>query len=97
MDERLERMNQAAQEGNIDAFYNLIWEDVNLLEYIDGLPFVDTPLHIAASAGHISFAMEMMRLKPSFARKPNPDGFSPIHLALQNEEINMVHRLLQVN
>jgi ankyrin repeat protein len=97
MDERLERMNQAAQEGNIDAFYNLIREDVNLLEYIDGLPFVDTPLHIAASAGHISFAMEMMRLKPSFARKPNPDGFSPIHLALQNEEINMVHRLLQVN
>uniref|UniRef100_A0A2N9FFF3 PGG domain-containing protein n=1 Tax=Fagus sylvatica TaxID=28930 RepID=A0A2N9FFF3_FAGSY len=72
-------------------------EDVNLLEYIDGLPFVDTPLHIAASAGHISFAMEMMRLKPSFARKPNPDGFSSIHLALQNEEINMVHRLLQVN
>uniref|UniRef100_A0A2N9EC34 PGG domain-containing protein n=1 Tax=Fagus sylvatica TaxID=28930 RepID=A0A2N9EC34_FAGSY len=97
MDERLERMKQAAQEGNIDAFYNLIQEDVNLLEYINELPFVDTPLHIAASAGHISFAMEMMRLKPSFARKPNPDGFSPIHLALQNKEINMVHRLLQVN
>uniref|UniRef100_A0A2N9HHP4 Uncharacterized protein n=1 Tax=Fagus sylvatica TaxID=28930 RepID=A0A2N9HHP4_FAGSY len=62
---------------------------------MDELPFVDTPLHIAASLGHISFAMEMMRLKPSFARKPNPDGYSPIHLALQNWKTQMVRRLLR--
>lgn len=86
MDERIERLNQIAQQGNIDAFYSLIREDVSLLENMDKLPFVDTPLHKAASAGHTRFAMEMMRLKPSFARKLNPDGFSPMHLALQNDQ-----------
>jgi hypothetical protein len=69
MAERIERLKVVAQQGNIDGFYMLIREDVKLLEHIDELPFVDTPLHIAASVGHIPFAMEMMRLKPSFAKK----------------------------
>uniref|UniRef100_A0A2N9HA49 PGG domain-containing protein n=1 Tax=Fagus sylvatica TaxID=28930 RepID=A0A2N9HA49_FAGSY len=97
MAQRIERLNQAALQGNIDDFYILIREDVKLLEHIDELPFVDTPLHIAASVGHIPFALEMMGLKPSFARKLNPDGFSPIHLALQKGHTEMVRRLLQVD
>ena len=87
MDERIVRLNEVARQGNIETFYGLIQEDVKLLEDIDELPFVDTPLHVVASSGgpqHIQkFAMEMMRLKPSFARKPNLNGYSPIHLALQ--------------
>ena len=90
-------MKQVAQHGNIDAFYMLIREDVKLLEAIDELPFVDTPLHIAASIGNIPFSMEMMRLKPSLVSKPNLDGFSPLHLALLNGQIEMVRRLLQVD
>ncbi|KAK7814532.1 ankyrin repeat-containing protein bda1, partial [Quercus suber] len=69
--------------------------DVKLLEHIDELPFANTPLHIVASAGHIPFAIEVMGLKPSFALELNPDGFSPIHLALQNRHIELVQRLLQ--
>uniref|UniRef100_A0A2N9FUX2 Uncharacterized protein n=1 Tax=Fagus sylvatica TaxID=28930 RepID=A0A2N9FUX2_FAGSY len=97
MDERIERLKVVAQQGNIDELYMLIREDVKLLNHIEELPFADTPLHIAASAGHIPFAMEMMRLKPSFAKKANPDGFSPINLALQNGHIEMVRRLVQVD
>ncbi|XP_075636138.1 ankyrin repeat-containing protein BDA1-like [Castanea sativa] len=97
MDERIERMNQAAQHGNIDAFYIIIQKDVKLLKHIDKLPFVNSPLHIAAYAGHIPFAMELMRLKPSFSRKLNPDGFSPIHLALQNGHGELVCRLLEID
>ncbi|XP_023922311.1 ankyrin repeat-containing protein BDA1 [Quercus suber] len=97
MDERIERLKQAAQHGNIDAFYMLIQGDVKLLEAIDELPFVDTPLHIAASVRNIPFSMEMMRLKPSLVNKPNLDGFSPLHLALLNGQIEMVRRLLQVD
>ncbi|KAK7851633.1 ankyrin repeat-containing protein bda1 [Quercus suber] len=41
--------------------------------------------------------MEMMGLKPSFARKLNQNGFSPIHLALQNGHIELVRRLLQID
>ena len=97
MDERIEEMNQVAQHGNIGAFFILIREDVKLLEDINQLPFVDTPLHIAASAGHIPMAMELMRLMPSFAWKPNTDGFSPIHLDLLNGQTQMVLRLLKVD
>ncbi|KAL4377031.1 hypothetical protein GQ457_02G030420 [Hibiscus cannabinus] len=46
------------------------------------MEFVDTPLHVSADLGNTGFATEMMSLKPSFARKLNRDGFSPIHLAL---------------
>ncbi|XP_019058881.1 PREDICTED: ankyrin repeat-containing protein At2g01680-like [Tarenaya hassleriana] len=42
-------------------------------------------MHVAARNGHTHFAMEMMNLKPSFARKLNKSGFSPVHLALQND------------
>ena len=76
--------------NDIDEFYNLIGEDAKLLEHIDELPFVNTPLHIATSARNIQFAMEMIGLKPSFARKLNQNGFSPIHISLQNGHIELV-------
>ncbi|XP_024043163.1 ankyrin repeat-containing protein BDA1 [Citrus clementina] len=85
-----QRLNEAAQARNVDALYELIWEDAYFLDQIDRVPFVDTPLHIAASMGHVNFALEIMRLKPSFARKQNQYGFSPLHLALQNSHTQMV-------
>ncbi|KAL4611940.1 hypothetical protein ACB092_08G162400 [Castanea dentata] len=97
MDERIQRLNGIAQQGDIDAFYNIIREDVKLLEHIDEFPFVDTPLHISASAGHFPFSYEMMILKPSFVNKRNPDGYTPIYLALLNGHTKMVRQLLQHN
>ncbi|KAK9199102.1 hypothetical protein WN944_014289 [Citrus x changshan-huyou] len=90
-------LNEAAQAGNVDALYELIWEDAYLLDQIDQVPFVDTPLHRAASMGHINFALEIMRLKPSFARKQNQYGFCPLHLALQKTHTQMVLRLIDVD
>ncbi|KAL0002196.1 hypothetical protein SO802_015977 [Lithocarpus litseifolius] len=97
MGERIERLEQVAQCGDIDTLYMLIQEDACLLDHIDHFPFFDTPLHIAVCNGHIPFVMEMMRLKPSFARKPNLEGYSPIHLALLYKHNEMVSRLLQVD
>ncbi|XP_006442456.2 ankyrin repeat-containing protein BDA1 [Citrus clementina] len=92
-----QRLNEAAKTGNVDALYELICEDAYLLDQIDEVPFVDTPLHIAASMGHVNFALEIMRLKPSFARKQNQYGFSPLHLALQKKDTQMVRRLIDVD
>lgn len=89
-------MYEAAQVGNVDALYELISEDVYLLGRIDQVPSIDTPLHIAASADHVQFAPEIMRLKPSFARKQNQYGSSPLHLGLQYEQTQMVLRFLDV-
>lgn len=94
MDQRLIR---ASQQGNTDELYGLLEENGYLLERIDQIPFIDTPLHIAASAGHVEFALEVINLKPSFARKLSPSGFTPMHLALQNRQFHMVLQLLKIN
>ncbi|KAK8655023.1 hypothetical protein V6N13_107615 [Hibiscus sabdariffa] len=87
MDERLKRI---AQSGDIDALYTLIHDHPNVFKPIDETEFVDTPLHVSAISGNTGFAMELMNLKPSFARKLNRDGFSPIHLALLNQRTETV-------
>jgi ankyrin repeat protein len=55
----------------------------HVLDRVDKIPFVDTPLHIAVSAGNIPFVREIMGLKPSFAKKLNQYGLTPLHIALQ--------------
>ncbi|MBA0612149.1 hypothetical protein Godav_012789, partial [Gossypium davidsonii] len=65
-----------------------------MLEHIGQIPFIHTPLHIAANEGQINFAMEMMNLKPSSARKLNQDGFSPMHLAFRNGHPKLMLRVL---
>ncbi|EOY18338.1 Ankyrin repeat-containing protein [Theobroma cacao] len=92
-----ESLRSAALSGNIDALYALIEEDADVLRRIDEMEFVDTPLHIAAAAGHTEFARELMNLKPSFARKLNQSGSSPLHLALQNKQEKMVDDLLSID
>ncbi|KAG8480395.1 hypothetical protein CXB51_025093 [Gossypium anomalum] len=90
-----ERMIEAAQTGDINLLYELILNDPYVLERIDEVPFSHTPLHVAASAGHIEFMVEMIKLQPTFARKLNQGGFSPMHLALQNDRTQAVLRLLR--
>ncbi|XP_017648649.1 ankyrin repeat-containing protein BDA1-like [Gossypium arboreum] len=90
-----EKMIDVAQTGDINILYELILNDPYVLQRIDDVPFFHTPLHVAASAGHIDFMMEMINLKPSFARKLNQAGFSPMHLALQNQKTQAVLRLLR--
>ncbi|KAE8055481.1 hypothetical protein FH972_012321 [Carpinus fangiana] len=90
-------LRDAARHGNIDALYTSIRRDVKVLDKINELPFVETPLHVAAFAGHTRFASEIMRLKPSFSRKRNEDGFTPMHLALQNDQTEVVYQLLDVD
>ncbi|GKV52100.1 hypothetical protein SLEP1_g58697 [Rubroshorea leprosula] len=92
-----ERMREVSEAGNVNDLYELIQQNPYVLKRIDEFPFVDTPLHRAASGGHIDFAMEIVNLKPSFLRKLNPSGFSPMHLALQNDKILVASELLKVD
>ncbi|KAL5551318.1 hypothetical protein UlMin_001494 [Ulmus minor] len=91
------RLKAAAEAGHADILYHLIQEDPYLLERIDEVPFIDTPLHIAASQGHNQFSMQIMMWKPSFARKPNQEGLYPIHLALERGYILLVRQLLEID
>ncbi|MCI10282.1 ankyrin repeat-containing protein, partial [Trifolium medium] len=93
----IDQLKVAAEAGNIDLLYAVIQDDPSILENIDSKQFVETPLHIAASRGHLRFAAEIMNLKPSFALKLNQQGFSPIHLAIQNNQKRMVFLLVDMN
>ncbi|KAF2318787.1 hypothetical protein GH714_010722 [Hevea brasiliensis] len=92
-----QKLKMASKVGEIQGLYSIIKEDQYILERIDQLPFADTPLHIAASKGHTQFALEIMRLKPLLAKKLIQDGFSPMHLALQNQSFQTALRLADVN
>ena len=94
MDESLRR---AAREGNVSDLYRLIQRNGNVLRRIDEVEFIDTPLHIAADAGCVDFAMEIMSLKPSFARVLNQEGLSPIHLAVKKGHKELTLRLLNID
>ncbi|GMN30951.1 hypothetical protein TIFTF001_003025 [Ficus carica] len=75
------------------ALYQFMSEHTNhVFDEIDEKPLVDSPLHMAAASGKTHFALELMRLKPSFAKKLNPRGFRPLHLALQEGHSGTVLR-----
>ena len=73
---RGEALNTASREGNVDALYDLIQQAPD---------FLSSPLHEAARAGQTEFAIELLTLMPSFAKKLNPQGLSPLHLAVMSE------------
>lgn len=94
---REDNLRKAAQAGDIDRLYELIGEDPKRLDRIDETPFKDTPLHVAVEAGCTHFAIEMMRLKPSFSRKLNPAGHTPLDLALQQGQTDTVRRHVEID
>lgn len=89
------KLNKAAYDGDTNAIYSILRENERILDNIAAAPFVDTPLHIAASEGHIRFFKEIMLLKPSLAEKLNQDGYSPLHLAIQNNQLELARGLVR--
>ncbi|XP_017604829.2 ankyrin repeat-containing protein BDA1-like [Gossypium arboreum] len=87
----------AAEHNDIDMLYQLIEEDTNVLHRMDKMGVVDTPLHMASSEGCVDFAMEMMYLKPSLAKKLNKEGLSPVHVALQCGHTELALSLLRLD
>ncbi|KAK3433595.1 hypothetical protein EUGRSUZ_L00134 [Eucalyptus grandis] len=91
---RESRLQQAIELDDVDLLYDLIVEEPELLDRVSKPPFPNTPLHVAVAAGKMEVAMEMVILKPSFARKLNSEGYSPVHCALQHKHYNIVRALM---
>ncbi|XWS38650.1 hypothetical protein CRYUN_Cryun19dG0149000 [Craigia yunnanensis] len=89
------KLKNAALNGDVDKLYQVIGQNPDVLDLIDKIPFVETPLHIAASRGHINFAVEILRLKTCFSKNLDVNGLSPMHLALEKKETSTVLRLLE--
>ncbi|XP_010677138.2 ankyrin repeat-containing protein BDA1 [Beta vulgaris subsp. vulgaris] len=94
MDRRLVDVSQA---GNIDAFYALLEDEPDILNFIDEVPFTRTPLHIAILAQKFHFAKEIANIRPSFITKLDRFGYNPIHLAAEYGQVEMVRSLLEIS
>ncbi|KAA3481724.1 E3 ubiquitin-protein ligase MIB1-like isoform X2 [Gossypium australe] len=92
-----ENLRKAARTGKVNELYRVIQRNGNILRRVDEVEFIDTPLHIAAEEGCVEFAMEMMNLKPSFARKLNQQGLSPLHIAVRKGHKEMALRFLEID
>ncbi|XP_017647982.1 ankyrin repeat-containing protein BDA1-like [Gossypium arboreum] len=92
-----ETLRTAARTGNVTDLYNLIQRDGNVLRHFDEVLFVDTSSHIAADEGCIRFAVEIMNLKPAFARKQNHQGLSRLHIAVKQGHKEMALRFLEID
>ncbi|XVF10917.1 hypothetical protein REPUB_Repub07fG0224800 [Reevesia pubescens] len=88
-------LKNAAFNGSVDELYQVIGKNPHVLEDVDKIPFVETPFHIAASRGHINFAVEILRLKPCFSKKLDEKGLSPMHIAIEKRQTGTVLRLLK--
>ncbi|XP_042502776.1 ankyrin repeat-containing protein BDA1-like [Macadamia integrifolia] len=89
------RLIEVAKNGEIDALYALLGENPFILENVEKIPFINTPLHWAVLSGHTCLVEEMINLKPSFTLKLNQDGFSPLHLASMFGHLEIVKALLK--
>ncbi|XP_031282418.1 ankyrin repeat-containing protein BDA1-like [Pistacia vera] len=85
VEERLQRLQRAAAEGDVDALFSILAEDPLVLEHFDEKAFFSTPLHTAVREGRIQFAKEIVNLKPSFVCKRDHLGRSPLQLALEEK------------
>ncbi|XP_044476344.1 ankyrin repeat-containing protein BDA1-like [Mangifera indica] len=86
-DQRLKGLQDLAELGDVDKLFSVLTKDLYVLEDVEKIPLVTTPLHTAVSQGKIHFAKEIVNLKPSFAWKRDERGLSPLHLALEGKRL----------
>ncbi|PIN12265.1 hypothetical protein CDL12_15124 [Handroanthus impetiginosus] len=97
LDARMKTMNHYARTGDIGALYTSMKENPRLLEEMDQVRFIHTPLHEAAAFGQTNFALEILNLMPSFGKKLNPEGLSPLHVALEKKKITTARSLVRMD
>ncbi|WZZ57485.1 hypothetical protein YC2023_057592 [Brassica napus] len=91
-------LQQAAESGSINDLYALIDENPCILENIDAMPFVNTPLHIAASCGEIQTGAKdqqelvtwLLRIDPSLAGVKGREGITLFHLLVLRGNVDLV-------
>ncbi|XP_031092801.1 ankyrin repeat-containing protein BDA1-like [Ipomoea triloba] len=90
-------LTTAAKENEVTALYKSIQDDPEILNKINDIPFVDTPLHVAAANGNTLFAVETMAIMPSFCKKLNGEALSPLHVALQNGRLETARHMVKLD
>lgn len=97
---KVTRLFDAAREGDVPALLNLLEEDPVILDRCitqNSGCILQSPIHVAASAGHYDFTAEILNRKPELAGELDQSkGSSPLHMASAKGHLKIVETLLKV-
>lgn len=91
-----QRLLQAAWNGDVEHLSKEINTNPYMLHSM-ALEGGETPLHIACLAGHLEFAVTVIKLRQEFVWELNQDGFSPLHIAAASGHGDVVREVLKVD
>ncbi|RID45552.1 hypothetical protein BRARA_I02276 [Brassica rapa] len=80
------RLISAAQIGSIDDLYALIHGDPYILETIDVIPFISTPLHRTIKG--------LFKLDPDLVRLQGKEGTAPFRMLVRRGELDLMTEFL---
>ncbi|XP_052181911.1 ankyrin repeat-containing protein ITN1-like [Diospyros lotus] len=92
-----QRLVEAAIQGKTASLKQILGEDPLILRRVKMVCFVYTPLHVAASEGHLEFVRELLDNKKALARVLDNRRWSALHLAAANGHDKIVEVLVEAN
>ena len=106
MDERIQRLNGIAQQGDNDAFYNINREDVKLLEHIneDVKPsFVNkrnldgyTPVDLALLNGHTEMVCQLLQHNVDLFRVKGRECMTLLLYVAKDDDLDLLDKFLSI-
>ncbi|KAI6670014.1 hypothetical protein NL676_004899 [Syzygium grande] len=94
---KMERLYEAAVEGDVDSLLGLLEDDPLILDKCIMWSYNGSPLHIAALLGHERFVDEILDRKPELAGEVDAQEISPLHFATAKGYLGIAKKLLTVN
>ncbi|KAK4269120.1 hypothetical protein QN277_022317 [Acacia crassicarpa] len=95
-EDKMRDLYKASYKGCVSTLNSLLQEDPGLLYKISSQTvFIETPLHISASHGHLEFTKTILSHKLELALERNSSQSTPLHLASAEGHIDIVKQLLE--
>lgn len=88
---------EAALKGSVASLLELLHEDPLVLDRNIASCVSETPLHVAATLGHLDFVTTLLSHKPELAFELDSTGSSPLHLASAKGHLEIVKQLLMAD
>lgn len=95
--EKKRSLIDAAREGDTDMLNKMLQENPSLLDDVSYRSNSESALCVAIKAGHVRFAVELMKHNKNLGREFGGGGFRPLDVAASMGNVEMVKQLLKLD